>query len=274
MAREENMNKYSNIEHIRTNMLWLDIKIVDPEMEALMKQINEEQTRLKEALREKLRLMKYDTDVIEKENEQKKEWLQSRGIQLEENSYLVIKIENEVRIKEEPTDIVTSQNGYHEEKMTVQFLEELGHTENINNNMAVQAIDTEVEVSRVNNCNVETSDKESKNDISKKNNQIMRTEIDNIDINDKSTKEESVVAMRTCKGTLINVEPVEDILLYEKKSKRDMKRRMLKKYKATLKRKKNAKEKMEELQNNKDIESTNLLFRPIKMFGQIFAFKV
>lgn len=257
MAREENMNKYSNIEHIRTNMLWMDIKIVDPEMEALMKQINEEQTRLKEALREKLRLMKYDTDVIQKENEQKKEWLQSRGIQLEENSYLVIKIENEVRIKEEPTDIVTVQNGYHEEKMTVQFLEELSHTEN--NNMAVQASDTEVEVSRVNNCNVETSDKESKNDISKKNNQIIRTEIDNIDINNKSTKEESVVAMRTCKSTLINVEPVEDILLYEKKSKRDMKRRMLKKYKATLKRKKNAKEKMEELQNNKDIESEDQL---------------
>ncbi|KAF7396235.1 hypothetical protein HZH66_007097 [Vespula vulgaris] len=255
MAREENMNKYSNIEHIRTNMLWMDIKIVDPEMEALMKQINEEQTRLKEALREKLRLMKYDTDVIQKENEQKKVWLQSRGIQLEENSYLVIKIENEVRIKEEPTDIVTGQNGYHEE-MTVQFLEELSHTEN---NMAVQASDTEVEVSRVNNCNVETSDKESKNDISKKNNQIIRTEIDNIDINNKSTKEESVVAMRTCKSTLINVEPVEDILLYEKKSKRDMKRRMLKKYKATLKRKKNAKEKMEELQNNKDIESEDQL---------------
>ncbi|XP_043671181.1 uncharacterized protein LOC122630593 [Vespula pensylvanica] len=259
MAREENMNKYSNIEHIRTNMLWMDIKIVDPEMEALMKQINEEQTRLKEALREKLRLMKYDTDVIQKENEQKKEWLQSRGIQLEENSYLVIKIDNEVRIKEEPTDIVTGQNEYHEEKMTVQFLEELTHTENINNNITVQARDTEVEVSRLNNCNVETSDKESKNDISKKNNQIIRTEIDNSDINNKSTKEESVVAMRTCKGTLINVEPVEDILLYEKKSKRGMKRRMLKKYKATLKRKKNAKEKMEELQNNKDIESEDQL---------------
>ncbi|KAF7399225.1 hypothetical protein HZH68_007817 [Vespula germanica] len=241
-------------------MLWMDIKIVDPEMEALMKQINEEQTRLKEALREKIRLMKYDTDVIQKENEQKKEWLQSRGIQLEENSYLLIKIENEVRIKEEPIDIVTSQNEYHEENMTVQFLEELqSHTENVNNHIMVQARDTDVEVSRLNNRNVETSDNESNNDISKKNNQIIRTEIDNNDINNKSTKEESVVAMRTCKSTLINVEPVEDILLYEKKSKRGMKRGMLKKYKDTLKRKKNAKEKMDELQNNKDIESENQL---------------
>ncbi|KAL2722378.1 myosin-9-like [Vespula squamosa] len=269
MAREENKSKYSNIEHIRTNMLWMDIKIVDPEMEALMKQINEEQTRLKEALREKLRLMKYDTDVILKENEQKKEWLQCKGIQLEEKDHLVIKMENEVRIKEEPIDTMTNRNEYQEEKMMMQFPKELSHTEKVNNNITVQARDTEVEVSRLKICNKQ---KESKDDMSKKYNQIIKEETDDSD-NSESMKEESVAATRTCLSTL--VEPVEDILLNEKKLKHGMKRRrILKKYKVTLKRKKNAKEKTEEVQNNKDFESTNLLFRPIKMFGKIFAFKI
>lgn len=257
MAREENKNKYSNIEHIRTNMLWMDIKIVDPEMEALMKQINEEQTKLKEALREKLRLMKYDTDVIQKENEQKKEWLKCRGLQLEEKKdHLVVKMENEVRTKEEPTDTMTNHKEYQEEKMTMQFPKELSHTEKANNNITVQAEDTEVEDSRLKSCNKKTNDKESKDDISKKYNQNIRKETDGSDINNENIKEESVVATRTCLSTLVNVEPVKDILLNEKKLKHGMKRRrILKKYKVTLKRKKNAKEKIEEVQNNKDIES-------------------
>ncbi|XP_035719528.1 uncharacterized protein LOC118440509 [Vespa mandarinia] len=257
MAREENKNKYSNIEHIRTNMLWMDIKIVDPEMESLMKQINEEQTRLKEALREKLRLMKYDTDIIQKENEQKKEWLQSRGIQLEEKKdYLVVKIENEIRIKEELTDTLIDQNEYQEEKVIIQPSEELGYIEKTNNNTIIQARDTEVEVSRLKSCNKKTNDKESNDGTSKKNSQIINKEINNSDINNQSMKEESLIETRTSMNTQVNVEPVEDILLNKKKPKRGMKRRrILKKYRVSLKREKNIKEKTEEVQNNNDIES-------------------
>lgn len=253
MAREEN-NRYSNIEHIRTNMLWMDIKIVDPEMETLMKQINEEQTKLKEALREKLRLMKYDTDIVKKENEQLKEWLKSKGMQLEEKNFTVEKIENETKIKEEPMDTVTDQNEDQKEKMTMQFSDGR-HIETINNNATVQIKNTEVDVNRIKSCDQKMKVEVIKDDPSKKNIQMIKKETGNSDINTQNIKEEFAIETKTCINKQVKIEPVEDILLNKKKVKLGMKRRrLLKKYKGSSKKKMNIKEKIDEVQKNNDIE--------------------
>lgn len=113
MAREE--QRTPCISNVQSNTLWMDIKILDPEMESLMKELNEEQQRLKEALKEKLKLMRYDTIVLQKENQETKEWLRSKGVQLEEECVPIIKEECEVKIKEESIDIESYEYEYNGE---------------------------------------------------------------------------------------------------------------------------------------------------------------
>lgn len=251
MAREENKNKYSNIEHVRTNMLWMDIKIVDPEMEALMKQINEEQMRLKEALREKLRLMRYDTDVLQKENEQTKAWLLSKGIQFEEKKdNTAVKEENGIRIKEEPADAEVNGNDCHEEKVRACNLEETTQTKDVPSKSMKETENMDIEISRINDNEENKRDVNNKNDNLKESCKITNKEVVNPCVNDQITKEESDIAKRMRKSDQINAELIEDILLNEKKSKRGMKRRrLLKKFRASSKRKKYAAEKIKEAQS-------------------------
>lgn len=254
MAREEN-NIYSNIEHVRTNMLWMDIKIVDPEMETLMKQINEEQTRLKEALREKLRLMKYDTDIVQKENEQIKLWLQSKGIQFDEKNYMIVKAQNETNVKAEPMNTVTGSNNYQEEQVTMQFAKE-DHIETINNTTTVQPVNTNADVRQFQSCAQKPNDEIIKDDTSKKNRQMINKEIEHSDINNQNIKEEFDIDAEACVSKQVNLERAENISSNKKRAKRGMKRRrLLRKYKVTLKKKKNIKEKTDEVQNNNDIEN-------------------
>ncbi|KAK2583702.1 hypothetical protein KPH14_009624 [Odynerus spinipes] len=211
-------------------MLWMDIKIVDPEMEALMKQINEEQTRLKEALREKLSLM--------------------RGIHLDErNNSPTVKEENEVKIKEEPVDTEINENEYHEEKVNARSLDEVHQTKETGSNSMEETKNIDTEISRLDSNDEKKNDVSNKDDTVKENDQTTDKEIDNSNLDNLTTKEEFRVASRTCRSTQVNTQPVQDIPLNEKKPKRGLKRhRLLKKYRATLKRKKNTKEKKEEVQ--------------------------
>lgn len=261
MALEENKNKYSNIEHVRTNMLWMDIKIVDPEMETLMKQINEEQIKLKEALREKLCLIRYDTDFVQKENEQLKEWLRFKGIQFEEKKdHSRIDSPHEIFIKEEPTDNVTNENEHHEEKLNVQTSTKFSHIEKSNNKSVQGTTDTKEETNRLKRCYIKLNEKESKdykeskNGTLKKDSQNIDTKVDVCDVNNQNKNEDSAIAKRTRKSTQVNVS-VENIWLSEKKPKHGMeRRRLVKNYKTTNKRKKNTKRKIEGVQNKEDID--------------------
>lgn len=261
MALEENKNKYSNIEYVRTNMLWMDIKIVDPEMETLMKQINEEQTKLKEALREKLYLIRFDTDFVQKENEQLKEWLRFKGIQFEiKEEHSSIDAPNEILIKEELIHNVTNANEHHVENFNDQTSEKFSHIEKSNNKSAQEITDTKEETNRLKSCYVklnkkESKDyKESKDDSLKKDSQNMNIKVDVCNVNNQNKDEESAIAKRTRKSRQVNIS-VENIWLSEKKSKHGMERlRLVKNYKTTNKRKKNTKRKIEGVQNKEDID--------------------
>ncbi|XP_015171377.1 PREDICTED: uncharacterized protein LOC107063800 [Polistes dominula] len=256
MAFEENKNKYSNIEHVRTNMLWMDIKIVDPEMETLMKQINEEQIKLKEALREKLCLIRYDTDFVQRENEQLKEWLRFKGIQFEDKKdHSGISSTNDIVIKEEQIDNVTNENESYEEKFNPETSEEYNHIEK-SNKSEHGTMDIKEETNRLKSCYIKVNEedyKECKNDALKKDSQNMNRKDEVCNVNNQNENEESVIATRTRKSTQVNVS-AENIWLSEKRSKRGMeRRRLVKNYKTTNKRKKNTKRKIVGVQNKEDI---------------------
>ncbi|KAI4501067.1 hypothetical protein M0802_003870 [Mischocyttarus mexicanus] len=221
-------------------MKWLDIKIADPEMEDLIQQINEEHRRLKEAMREKLLLIKCETDFVQQENYQMKEWLRLKGVSLEEKQdQSEVNTDDNIVIKEELIDTLEYAYEHYEENLNDKTLEKFNCTENSSNKSYTNIVDKK------------SKDYiESKDDASKENSQNMTFNVNACGVNNQNINKCSSILIRTPNNTSLNLL----VETNENKSKRCIEScNILKNNRTTNKKKKNVKKEMEEVEYKEDM---------------------